>query len=168
MAWLVWTIRLLVLTLAVLVGGVFLFNAAVYPPHGLAGFSEQDHDKALLKAAALYAVSTGMSLDQLLERDVRTLGPGKGTFAWGIVALRDRNNMQYRLWVSLQNFGGGWSRASSNVYPDNKSLGLVVDPWDRMLFRKDTEPNMSKTTWELEMLYREQLRRIKEYVDTSM
>ena len=171
MAYILWGGRLAVLAVLVAMlacAGVGVFNAAMYPAHGLAGFKAGDHEKAILKAAALYAVSVGMSLDSILESDFRTLGPGKANFAWGIVSLRDRDKGRYRLWVSLQCVGDQWSRASSTVYPDNKSLGLIVDPWDRMLFLKDTEPNMSKTRSELDMLTREQTRRFREYMRTSL
>ena len=168
MAILGWSLRLVVLLVALLLTGVGVFNAAVYPSHGLAGYGDKDYDKVILKAAALYAVSVEMSLDRILESDLRSLGEGKGTFAWGIVSLRDKSNTQYRLWVSLQRFGTEWNRASTNVYPDNKSLGLIVDPWDRMFFLKDTQPNMAKTRSELEMLVREQARRFREFARTSL
>ncbi|AGW13888.1 hypothetical protein [Megalodesulfovibrio gigas] len=168
MAYIRWGIRLAVLLVVLACVGVGAFNAVVYPTHGLDGFTAEDYEKVILKASALYAVSVGMSLDGILESDFRTLGPGKANFAWGIVSLRDKSNGRYRLWVSLQRFGDQWSRASSTVYPDNKSLGLIVDPWDRMLFLKDTEPNMSKTRLELDLLTREQVRRFREYMRTSL
>ncbi|MCA1945369.1 MAG: hypothetical protein LDL30_08835 [Desulfovibrio sp.] len=168
MAVLRWVARVAVLLSVLATVGVGVFNGAVYPSHGLSGYKADEYEKVILKAAALYAVSVGMSLDGILETDYRTLGAGKGSFAWGIVSLRDRQHVQYRLWVSLQRFGDEWARASSNVYPDNKSLGLIMDPWDRMLFLKDTEPNMSKTRSELDMLTREQTRRFREYMRTSL
>ncbi len=151
------------LVVALLLGGIALFNGAIYPSHGLNDGGDTDHNKTILKAAALYAVSMNMSLDRLVESNIRSLGEGKGDFAWGIVTLRDRQGTQYRLWVSLQRFAGQWSRASANVYPDNKSLGLIIDPWDQMFFLKNTQPNMAKTRMEVRQLMREQTRRFREY-----
>ncbi|GAB7080389.1 hypothetical protein [Megalodesulfovibrio paquesii] len=167
MAVIAWGARLLLLAVALFAVGLGVFNGAAYPPHGLDGFKEADYNKAILKVAALYAVSVNMSLGGLEESEYHSLGNGKTSFAWGIVTLQDREGMEYRLWVSLQYTGVAWTRASSNVYPDNKSLGLLVDPFNRMFFLKNTQPNKVKTSAELDLMLREQLRRFREYAGTS-
>lgn len=156
-------IKGVILAIMLPLAGIAIFNGAIYPSHGLDGFGDKDHNKTILKTAALYAVSVDMSLDRLEETSFRSLGSG-GDFAWGVVSLRDRQQNLHHLWVSLQRFGNEWVRASANIYPDNKSLGLLVDPQDRMLFKKNTQPNVTKTRWEIQKLYREQTRRFREYL----
>lgn len=164
---LLWFFRLLVLALILTGVGAGVFNAVFYPRHGLEGFTSQEYNKTLLKAATLYAVSMNMSVDALLESDFETLGEGKGDFAWGIARLQDRDGHLHRLWVSIQRPDDHWHRASTNVYPDNKSLGLLVDPLDQLFFLKDTQPNMKKTRSELDMMVREQTRRFREYFSVN-
>ncbi|CAM2059923.1 conserved hypothetical protein [Desulfovibrionales bacterium] len=146
------------LFLAILVFGI-VFNIYLYPRHGLSGFSEKNYCEAILKSGYLFAISQQMKLKDILYTNFRSQEDGKKHYAWGILRLVDHTDQDYPLWVSIR-FGD-----QLEWYRD--SIGLLVDPQDKLFFVEERPNNMFKTITELGRVYREGKRQLREYFSSS-
>ncbi len=153
---LVLTLRVAVALALVLVVFGIVFNVYLYPRHGLGGYDESEYREAMVKAAEMYAASENMVMKDIHRINYRSSVKGEKHYAWGVIRLADAQGHKLYLWISLRfSEAGEWYR---------DSIGLLVDPKDRILFVERRAPNVLKTRSEIERLCREAKRQVGEFL----
>lgn len=142
--------------LLLLVAAFALFNAYVYPPHGLKHLAREQYDQAWNLAARDFCASSDLTFERADFVKHRAVSAGSEAYVWGVARCRTPEGRERLAWIYLEwsTKRDLWTRSYTTV---------LADADDEIYYTPSFPGQWGRAATALSKIMKENARHVREY-----